>query len=125
MVESTYPEQNTPLIQLPFGLWAGAPDLRTFAAYKSPMFRISVLYSGKVQGVGFRATARAIALGHGLSGWVRNEPDGTVQLEAQGPQGSVEAFLGDLRARMGRWIESSQVCPLPSRSESGPFEIRS
>jgi len=97
--------------------------LRTYSAYKSPMFRINVLYSGRVQGVGFRATARAIATGHGLSGWVRNEPDGTVQLEAQGPQESVEAFLVDLRARMGRWIESSQVCPIPLREESGPFEI--
>lgn len=123
MVESTYPEQNTPLAQLAAGLWAGAPDLRTLAAYKSPVLRVNVLYSGRVQGVGFRATARAIASGHGLSGWVRNEPDGTVQLEAQGPQDSVEAFLADLRARMGRWIVSSQVCPVPVVADSGPFEI--
>lgn len=97
--------------------------MRTFAAYKFRVLRVRVLYSGRVQGVGFRATARAIASGLGLSGWVRNEPDGTVQLEAQGPPDAVEAFLAELRARMGRCIASSQVCPVPTVDDSGPFEV--
>ena len=63
--------------------------------------RVRVRYSGQVQGVGFRATARSIAAGFAVSGWVKNEPDGSVLLEAQGAPADVEAFLTDLRAEMG------------------------
>lgn len=40
---------------------------------------------GLVQGVGYRAGCRQRAIDLGLSGWVRNRPDGSVQLEAEGP----------------------------------------
>ena len=42
--------------------------------------RINVVYAGRVQGVGFRATAREIAADFAVTGWVRNQPDGTVLL---------------------------------------------
>ncbi len=48
---------------------------------------------GLVQGVGYRADCRRRAIELGLSGWVRNRPDGSVELEAEGPAEQ----LGELR----------------------------
>ncbi|NJQ97304.1 MAG: acylphosphatase [Hydrococcus sp. CSU_1_8] len=56
------------------------------------MERFSARYVGRVQGVGFRATARSIALGHGVTGWVRNEPDGSVYVEAEGDEIALKSF---------------------------------
>jgi acylphosphatase len=68
-----------------------------------------VYYSGRVQGVGFRATAAAIAGRHAVRGWVRNLPDGRVELLADGPAAAVEAFLAEVRNRMARHVESEDV----------------
>ncbi len=54
--------------------------------------RIRVSVSGRVQGVGFRFFVRDVAARHGLSGWVRNTPDGSVELEAQGCSDSLDSF---------------------------------
>jgi len=43
-----------------------------------------VMYEGRVQGVGFRFSVKEIAQGFEVAGWVRNLPDGRVQLEVQG-----------------------------------------
>ena len=47
--------------------------------------RLRMRFVGEVQGVGFRWTARKVAQELGLTGWVRNEPDGSVSMELQGP----------------------------------------
>ena len=46
--------------------------------------RHRIVFSGRVQGVGFRYRSKYAAEGYGVTGWVRNEPDGTVLMEAQG-----------------------------------------
>ena len=56
-----------------------------------------VLYEGYVQGVGFRWTARRLAHGYDVSGWVRNLPDGRVELQVSGEDHEVAAFLGAIR----------------------------
>lgn len=61
------------------------------------MTRIRVQVQGTVQGVGFRPFVYRIARERGLTGWVRNRPDG-VEIEAQGPDSSVQDFLRALRA---------------------------
>ena len=69
-----------------------------------------VYYAGDVQGVGFRATATAIARRHpSVRGWVRNLGDGRVELFADGPGPSVDAFLADVRDRMAGHIESEDA----------------
>ena len=55
--------------------------------------RIHVVYEGRVQGVGFRWNARALANELGLTGWVRNEDDGSVTLELQGPSEKLGEFF--------------------------------
>jgi acylphosphatase len=69
-----------------------------------------VFYSGQVQGVGFRATAVAIARRHpNVRGWVRNLSDGRVELLADGPPDAVESFLADVHDYMADYIRTKDV----------------
>jgi len=72
------------------------------------MERRRINFSGHVQGVGFRATTRHIAESYGLTGWVRNEPDGGVTVEVQGGAPEIELFLIDLRERMRGFIRDER-----------------
>ncbi|MBK9031347.1 MAG: acylphosphatase [Myxococcales bacterium] len=58
-----------------------------------PTRRIRARVRGRVQGVGYRAGAARAAARLGLAGWVANQADGTVALEAQGPAAAVAALL--------------------------------
>ena len=57
------------------------------------MIRRRVIVHGRVQGVFFRDTARRMAASRGVAGWVRNNPDGTVEAVFEGPADAVEAML--------------------------------
>ncbi len=57
------------------------------------MIRRRVIVHGLVQGVWFRETTRREAERHGVSGWVRNRPDGTVEAVFEGEQEAVERML--------------------------------
>lgn len=70
---------------------------------------IMVYYSGHVQGVGFRATAAGLARRRGIKGWVRNLPDGRVQMFAEGPRKQIDEFMTELRIRMAEYIRSEEV----------------
>jgi acylphosphatase len=59
--------------------------------------RRHALVTGVVQGVGFRWFVERVARSRGLGGWVRNMPDGGVELEVEGPAGEVESFLDEVR----------------------------
>jgi acylphosphatase len=59
--------------------------------------RVRLMVSGRVQGVGFRWFVRESAREHRLAGWVRNRPDGNVELEASGEEGSVRELIEALR----------------------------
>ena len=55
--------------------------------------RARVLVRGRVQGIGFRATARSRARSLGIGGWVRNNVDGSVEAELEGARGRVELAI--------------------------------
>ncbi len=55
--------------------------------------RAHVMIRGRVQGVGFRAFAQSQAVRRGLSGWVKNLPDGRVETEVEGARTLVDAFI--------------------------------
>jgi acylphosphatase len=57
------------------------------------MKRVTVRYSGRVQGVGFRATVRQLACGFDLTGTVENLPDGRVEVVAEGEESELKAFI--------------------------------
>lgn len=82
-----------------------------------------VYYSGKVQGVGFRATTADIAKDYPVTGWVKNLDDGRVQLLAEGPAEAVDKFLKAVRRRWGGNIEKEEVeTPAPT-GKYRSFEI--
>ena len=55
--------------------------------------RVRIFYSGRVQGVGFRYTAEKLALDLRLVGWVKNLPDGRVELVCEGSKEVLELLL--------------------------------
>jgi acylphosphatase len=81
-------------------------------------------FTGRVQGVGFRATARSIARRHPVTGWVRNEADGTVLMEIQGGQLAVEACLDELIDAMDDNIRQVDRTPLQDLPAELTFDIR-
>jgi acylphosphatase len=68
-----------------------------------------VIYSGQVQGVGFRATARYLADGFAVSGTVRNRADGSVELVVQGEPDQVDRLLTAIALRMRPYVARRQV----------------
>ena len=78
-----------------------------------------VLYEGYVQGVGFRWTTKRIAQGYDVSGWVRNLPDGRVELQVSGEDEEVEAFMRAIReSTLGGHIAAERAAEIEI---PGPF----
>ncbi len=88
--------------------------------------RVSVEVRGRVQGVGFRFFARESAESRGVTGWVRNLPDGrSVGAEAQGSAGAVEGFLQDLhRGPAMAHVAEMRTNRIPPRENDCEFFIR-
>ncbi len=83
-----------------------------------------IYYSGRVQGIGFRYTARALAARHRVSGFVRNLPDRRVQLVVEGAADEVRSFLDSLQAEIGDYISNVQESVRPAQGSFRGFEIR-
>jgi acylphosphatase len=91
-----------------------APSKRAFHA----------LVEGRVQGVGFRYTARHEALRRNLKGWVRNLPDGSVELWAEGERRALEEYRAWLEeGPPGAWVASVKAEPRPYSGSFSDFEI--
>lgn len=90
----------------------------------APKVRERVIYRGRVQGVGFRMTARVIAQGFAVTGWVRNQDDGSVLLEVQGDSAQVRAFRESLALRRQRYITDEVGQPCPCVANEAGFAIR-
>jgi acylphosphatase len=82
-----------------------------------------VRYKGRVQGVGFRYATQRLAQGCDVAGYVRNLPNGDVELVAQGAPDQVTAFLDALAGRMKDYIEKTFVTDGAPGSYQG-FRIR-
>lgn len=89
------------------------------------MKRIHAIVSGVVQGVGFRFFTRYMAERFELNGFVRNRADGTVELEAEGPEEAISAFLKGLEADQPRAVHISgiKVEEIPATEDFGGFRI--
>ena len=89
------------------------------------MISLQVFYEGNVQGVGFRWSVRHVAKGFEVTGWVRNLPDGCVELQVTGEENEVRAFLdhiaqGELHALIHKQTEHKLEKLVTSRG----FDIR-
>lgn len=85
--------------------------------------RKRIVFHGRVQGVGFRYTAKYAAQSMGLTGWVKNEYDGTVLMEVQGRELLIFKLMERLNNGMYigiSWVDSEDI---PVKEERG-FRIR-
>jgi acylphosphatase len=83
------------------------------------MRAVHLRIEGSVQGVGYRAWTRRAALSLGLSGWVRNRPDGSVEAHVQGADEAVAEMIA--RCRQGpEAAHVTQVMPQPA--DPGVFQ---
>jgi acylphosphatase len=85
--------------------------------------RREVLYSGRVQGVGFRFTARQIAEGFAVTGFVKNRTDRRVHLVVEGEPAEIDRFLSALAERMVDYIRDTAISNVPATGEFHSFEI--
>lgn len=86
--------------------------------------QLKVLFSGRVQGVGFRYTVRTLAAGFDATGTVRNLADGRVEFVAEGETSELEAFLEAIRvSEVGRFIRQEEVAWHDTIGQFRGFEI--
>ena len=90
-----------------------------------PLTRLRVVVRGRVQGVGFRWFARLCAERFALSGWVRNEPEGSVTIEVQGRAEDLGAFIEDLKTgNPAARVDGIDKKEIPTDDGQGRFVIR-
>ncbi len=86
--------------------------------------RMTVFYSGRVQGVGFRYHAKSVATGFEVTGTVRNLDDGRVELIAEGVREELEAFRAAIRdSGLAGFIRDERVNWSDASNDSRGFEI--
>ena len=85
---------------------------------------MQIVYSGHVQGIGFRYTAKTVAAGFEITGAIRNLPDGRVELIAEGRRGELEAFREAIPgAGLAGFIRDERVTWADAENEFHGFEI--
>ena len=97
-----------------FSCIAGCKKAGYCVAQYPELFRGGMIFHGRVQGVGFRYTAKYLARSMNLTGWVKNEYDGTVVMEVQGR----ETLIFELMKGLNRnqfiqidWIDTEEMEP--------------
>lgn len=88
------------------------------------IIRRHIIFYGRVQGVGFRYTAYYSATELGLTGWVKNQWDGTVEMEVQGSGAQIDRLLSMLGS--GRFISISDmdIKAIPALDSERRFQVR-
>ncbi len=89
----------------------------------SDRIRRRVLFSGQVQGVGFRYTALRISRGYDVSGFVRNLADGRVELVAEGSSDDVHRFIDEVQRAMAPYIGDVSSTDEPATGTLTAFTI--
>jgi acylphosphatase len=82
-----------------------------------------VIFIGRVQGVGFRYTAHRIAHRHQLTGFVRNLPDSTVEMFAQGSAQDIDDCIQDIKEYFGDYLRETRIQEIPTDPKYKDFRI--
>jgi len=85
--------------------------------------QVHAYYSGRVQGVGFRFTARSIAEEFGVSGWIKNLGDSRVEILAEAPEETLKKFLDKITQYFSRYIQDTEIEWQPASGEFKDFTI--
>ena len=89
----------------------------------SNILRRTVCFSGRVQGVAFRYTTRAVASRFNVTGYVRNLPDGRVELVAEGAREELDQFQGAVADAMRGYIKDTSTTDTTPTDEFTSFTI--
>jgi len=88
------------------------------------MQRRTYHFSGHVQGVGFRYTTHNIAQQHAVHGYVRNLPDGRVELVMEGDECEIDDVVKTIRRKMSHFVRDCHAEVAPATGEFEQFYIR-
>lgn len=95
------------------------------ATRETPRRRVTVRYTGHVQGVGFRFTTIRIATRFDITGYVRNEEDGSVCCVAEGDEAVLLEFLRAIRlSPLGRYIQAETAAWSEATGQFNDFDVR-
>lgn len=86
--------------------------------------RVTVYYSGRVQGVGFRFTTQQIARNLAVTGFVRNLSDGRVEMVAEGASDEIDRLLAQVESAMKANIATTECDESAATDEFSGFAIR-
>jgi len=87
------------------------------------VIREHIRFTGRVQGVGFRYTCASLAQRLGITGWVRNDPDGAVTGEFQGTEGDLEALITNLKLKRPIRIDYAERTAIPTQPTEKGFHV--
>ena len=89
------------------------------------MIAKQVIFEGRVQGVGFRYTVKDLARGFEVCGWVRNLPDGSVELQVMGEPAEVESFIKEIaeESTVAHHIKNLTAKKIPLLENCSGFRI--
>ena len=82
-----------------------------------------IIFIGRVQGVGFRFTAYDIANRYQLTGLVRNMPDGSVEMLAQGHPDDIANCIRDIKESFAGYIRDTKIEEIPTNHQYTDFKI--
>ena len=84
------------------------------------MIRKRIIFTGRVQGVGFRWRAMQAASLYSCTGWCRNDWDGSVTMEIQGEEEAIDKVIRSIESSRYIWIQNMDVTPMyPEPDERG------
>ncbi|MHC5022884.1 MAG: acylphosphatase [Planctomycetota bacterium] len=86
--------------------------------------RYDITFTGRVQGVFFRATTEEIARRHAVTGWVRNERDGSVRCLAEGEPDELDRFVASIQRAKQKNIDETRIERTSATGEFDGFRIR-
>ena len=109
---------------LPVSPRGNVGDLAIMAANDSTAIRRSILFSGRVQGVGFRYLTRELAADFRVTGYVKNLPDGRVETVIEGESDEVDRFHRAVSRRMYSNIRGETHEEGSPTGESDRFDVR-
>ena len=88
------------------------------------MIRKHIVFTGRVQGVGFRwRTSQATSLYH-CTGWCRNDWDGSVTMEIQGEEEAIDKVIQSIESSRYIWIQNMDVTPMYPEPDERGFHTR-
>ncbi|MFD2925731.1 acylphosphatase [Halobacillus naozhouensis] len=88
------------------------------------MPRKQIVVHGRVQGVGFRAATEQVASQYSLTGWVKNNPDGTVEIEAEGNEHELASFIKVIKKGPNPFAKVQSLDITNLKSEKGSKDFR-